>query len=151
MEKVLHLHSIEINPDAPVVASCNTLIQAGIDEVWELLSDINRWPMWMSSVSDAWLDGDLEPGTPFTWRKDRMKIKSVIQSLKPGKNLTWSGSMLGIRAVHTWNLEQKGTDQTFVTTAESMEGVLARWLLSSQKLEEILTGWLSELKTASET
>jgi len=79
-----------------------------------------------------------------------MKINSTILSLEPEKSLCWSGSALGIRAIHTWELESKENGKTLVTTAESMEGILARLFVSTTKLEEILSEWLSDLKAASE-
>jgi hypothetical protein len=151
MKKQIDRTGIEINHNAPLVASCETVIHAEIDEVWVLLSDINRWPMWVSSVSDSIINGDLEPGTTVIWKKNRLKINSTIIEVVPNSRLTWKGKLFGIRAVHTWHLEQLDDNKTLVTTSESMEGLLAKWFLRTSQLEKILSEWLSDLKTAAES
>jgi len=137
MEKEKDNFRIEINQNAPVIASCKTLIHTEIDEVWEHLSDINRWPMWVSSVSDSFIKGDLKPGSSFIWSKNSLKIHSTILNVTPKKSLAWSGSIFGIRAVHTWKLEQLEENNTVVRTVESMEGLVARWFIRSHQLEKI--------------
>jgi hypothetical protein len=142
--------NIDINRNAPVQAECTILIRAEPEIVWKLLTDINRWPMWIDTVSDAYLHNHFGPGTSFTWRSNRINIESVVQYAEPRKILVWSGSLFGIKAIHTWKLETDNRGNTLVTTAESMEGFLAGWLIRSSLLKEILKEWLLNLQDASE-
>jgi hypothetical protein len=65
--------------------------------------------------------------------------------------LAWTGRTLGIRAVHFYWLEPRDT-KTFVRTAETYEGLVARVLRRSLKktLDRALDDGLKALKAEAE-
>jgi len=67
-----------IDENAPVRASSETLILAPIDKVWKLLSAIDDWPRWQSTISSARTSGPLQRGTEFVWITGGIKIKSRL-------------------------------------------------------------------------
>jgi uncharacterized membrane protein len=67
-----------IDENAPVRASSEILILAPIDKVWKLLSAIDDWPKWQSTISSARTSGSLQPGTEFIWISGGTKIKSRL-------------------------------------------------------------------------
>ncbi|MCC5907970.1 MAG: SRPBCC family protein [Balneolaceae bacterium] len=141
----------KINPNASVKASCKMETDAKAEYVWELLSDINRWPMWMNQVSEVQLDGPIKKGASFDWKNNGVKIRSVIRQVEPGKKLAWTGSVLWVKAIHTWQIDTTDNGKTRVSTAESMEGFFCRFIFPSHKLKKTLESWLHDLKRAAES
>lgn len=64
--------------NAPVKAASEIVIRAPVEKVWQILTTINEWPNWQSTVSAAHLDGPLEPGTSFNSTNGGAEIKSRI-------------------------------------------------------------------------
>ena len=56
-----------IDSDAPVRAHHEIDINAPLDTVWRLQTDVNGWPAWQTDITAARLDGPFEPGASFTW------------------------------------------------------------------------------------
>jgi hypothetical protein len=139
-----------INPDAPVKADLQIVIQADRDAVWKLLTDIDRWPVWVRSITKAKLEGDLAHFSGFRWKSNGLGIKSTLQLVEPKTRLAWTGKAAGMTAIHVWELHDHEDGGTLVKTSESMEGFLAKLLMSSAKLERSLNDWLKDLKKAAE-
>jgi hypothetical protein len=140
-----------INRNAPVVASGEILIAATPEKIWNIMTSIEQWPLWNPDVQWAELRGQIMPGTRFIWKAGPGTITSTIQKVEYERYIVWCGSSLGIKAIHTWQLEPV-TGGTRVRTEESWEGLLPRLLKgSSQKqLERAIQTGLQHLKTAAE-
>lgn len=55
------------------------------------------------------------------WRAGPGTITSVLRSVEPFRELAWTGTTMGVHAVHVWRIE--GTpDGSRVTTEESWTG-----------------------------
>ncbi len=69
------------------------------------------------------------------WRSGPNTITSVLRSVENGRELGWTGSTMGVRAVHVWRIEptQRGSR---VTTEESWSGWSARFM--HKRLERVL-------------
>lgn len=143
--------NITADSDAPVYATATIDIHTKPSVVWKLISDISRWPVWVSDISSAELTDDFLKGTKFTWKSNGMKITSRLQAVEPDRYLAWTGKTLWIRAVHTWELQPLPDGGTRVTTSESMNGFLIRFIYSSDKLSGSLESWLADLKNVSES
>lgn len=126
---------MDIDRNAKIIANGSVEVSATPAEVWTILSDIDGWASWNSDVREAKLLGDLAPGSRFTWRAGPGTITSVLRSVEPGRELGWTGSTMGIRAIHVWRLE--GTPGgTRVTTEESWAGWPTR--LMPKRMERML-------------
>jgi hypothetical protein len=112
---------MDIDRDARITAGGSVEISATPAQVWDIISDIGDWPTWSPDVREAHLDGDLVPGTRFTWRAGPGTITSVLRSVVPGRELGWTGVTMGVHAVHVWRLEAV-PGGTRVTTEESWDG-----------------------------
>ncbi len=106
--------------------------------------------MWVESITKAELDGDLAPSSSFKWKSNGIRINSVIQLVEPETRLAWTGKAAGMTAIHVWELHDHENGGTLVRTSESMEGFLAKLLMSPKKLERSLSDWLEDLKRAAE-
>ena len=142
---------MDVNRQAPAVASDEIFIEASSETVWALQTDVNSWPRWRSDVSRAELEGGFEVGSVFRWRSGGLGVVSTVGEVEPGRRLGWTGRALGTRAAHTWTFEAR-EGGVLVLTEESFEGWLVRPLKGTMRktLEGSLRTWLSDLKSEAE-
>jgi uncharacterized protein YndB with AHSA1/START domain len=137
--------------NAPVVAADEIEIAAPPEVVWEVIATVDGWPAWNPDVTWASLDGELAAGTKFRWKAGPGMIISTLRRVEPPRALAWSGSTMGIDAVHVWRLEPRGGG-TLVRTEESWEGLVARILRGRMQkmLEDAIASGLRHLKAEAE-
>lgn len=142
---------MEIKKDAHVVGKSEIEIDASPQAVWEVLTAFERWPSWNPDVKSMTLEGAIAPGSIFRWKAGPGTITSSIQQVEPPRLIAWTGRTMGIKAIHTWQLEpQNGT--TLVRTQESYDGLVARLLRGSlqKTLDRALADGLGYLKAEVE-
>jgi uncharacterized protein YndB with AHSA1/START domain len=110
-----------INNKAPVMCSKTITINARIEKVWAVLTNIVNWPNWQNDISQAKLNGELIPLTTFDWKAGGAKIHSTLHTVEATKYFGWTGKSFGIIAIHNWTLTETN-GQTNVSVDESMEG-----------------------------
>jgi uncharacterized protein YndB with AHSA1/START domain len=93
--------------------------------VWDIISNIERWPCWNTDVKWARLNGDLRKGTTFDWKAGPGVIHSTLTEVEEGSMMSWTGSMFGIHASHLWRLEGSESG-TRMSTFETWTGPLPR-------------------------
>ena len=136
-----------IDTTAPLFARKELLIEASIEKVWSIQTDIERWPEWQSDISSATLQGELTAGTTFKWKASGLGILSTLHTVNPQNEIGWTGVSLGMFAIHNWTFkEQEGG--TLVITEESLSGWLASLFKTFDKnfLEKSLEASLQKLK-----
>ena len=114
-----------IPPGAPVEASAEVLIEAPIDLVWRVLSDLGNWPAWNPAVSQMRVEGPIASGTQFRWKAGGAGIVSKLALIAPPDAIAWTGRTLGIQAVHVWAFEAV-PEGTRAETRECFVGFLPR-------------------------
>jgi uncharacterized protein YndB with AHSA1/START domain len=57
-----------INEDAPAVGASEIEIAAAPETVWEVLTDIDRWPTWNPDIKSRSLQGGVAEGSVFRWK-----------------------------------------------------------------------------------
>ncbi|HEX2142724.1 MAG TPA: SRPBCC family protein [Candidatus Limnocylindria bacterium] len=127
----------DVDRRAPVIESAEVSVAADRGTVWAVMSDIEAWPSWSKDISSAELLGPLAPGTEFVWQAGPGTIRSRLVAVEPGSRIGWTGSTMGIRAVHQWRIEEQG-DRTRVVTDESWSGLLP-WLLRAPMRSRLRT------------
>ena len=73
-------------------------INAPVQRVWEVLSDVERWPEWSESMDSVRLDADtLQRGARAVVKQPRLPqtIWRVIE-LEPLRSFTWVSSSVGV-------------------------------------------------------
>jgi uncharacterized protein YndB with AHSA1/START domain len=126
---------MDIDQHAPITASGSVDVSASPGEVWALLADIAQWPTWNPDVREARLDGELQPGSRFVWSSGPGRIRSVLRSVVQARELGWTGSTMGVRAVHVWRIEPTPRGSR-VTTEESWSGWTIRFM--HRRMEKVL-------------
>jgi hypothetical protein len=142
---------MEIDAGAPAVARHETEVEAAPEIVWAVLTDIAGWPSWNPDVASASPEGPLARGTQFRWKAGPGTITSTLQDVERPHLITWTGTTLGINAIHVHRLERRG-DSTFVTSEESWDGLLVRLLRRSmtKALHKAIESGLRHLKVEAE-
>ena len=141
-----------IDRDAPVIARHEIVINAPLDTVWRLQTDVNNWPAWQTDITAARLDGPFEPGNSFTWTSYGFTVTSTIYAVAERARTLWGGAAQGIMGTHEWVYTQTPTG-THVATHESFSGqpVQADATGMQSVLDKSLTDWLGHLKTTAES
>ena len=142
---------MDINRNAPAIASAEALVRATLDVVWSVQTNFSEWSRWNPEVAYVDMEGPLAPGTEFRWKAGGAAIISELQEVEPRRRIVWTGKILGIRAVHVWIFEER-TDGVLVRTEESFDGLLARLFAKSMRrmLATALAKGLGALKTECE-
>lgn len=138
-----------IDNQAPVKTSCQILIAAPVQRVWELLSDPAGWPAFDPDIRSVQADV-VAPDARFTWTSGRSHIKSQFAVVDPGREITWTGLSSGFKVVHRHLLSETADGGTQIRCEESMAGPLLVLFYSRAKLHAALQKWLTAIKTAAE-
>lgn len=105
-----------------------TTITAPVSVVWDVLTDVEQWPTWTSTVTSAvWLDdGPFRVG-----RRARLvqpKLGTAvweITAVEPGVSFVWTRSSPGVTTVAGHTLSGSSADATVVELAIDQVGFLA--------------------------
>ena len=91
-------------------------IQAPAVRVWEVMSDVARWPEWTPSISEVQRldDGEFTVGSRARVRQPRLWPATwMVEKLEPGVAFTWSTATPGARIVGdhriAWSAGEAGT------------------------------------------
>lgn len=139
-----------IDEKAPVKASYEVRIEAPVERVWELLSDVSGWGTWDPDIHDVHLDSVVTADAHFTWANGKARIKSTFAVVEAGREITWTGVSSGAKAVHRHELESSDDGATRLYMEESLAGPLLVLFFDSSKLKAGMEKWLISLKTAAE-
>jgi len=143
----------DIDRTAPVIVHHEIDINAPLDTVWRLHTDVNGWPAWQTDITAARLDGRFEPGASFTWTSYGFTVTSTIYAVAERARTLWGGAASGIMGIHEWVYRQTPTGGVHVTTHESFSGepVAADAIRMQSALDKSLTDWLQHLKATAES
>ncbi len=139
----------EINENASIKDSHSIVINASIKKVWDVLTDIEKWPHWNADVKRVELKGDLNEGANFIWKQGRTQGQSEIQQIKEPTSFSWTSKAKWVKRIFVWSLESD-ENQTIVTVSASLQGALVVIVENHQKVYDELLNWLECLKTKAE-
>lgn len=142
---------MDIDKNAPAIATGVIDIAATPQAAWSLVSSINDWPLWNPAVKSAELQGELAAGTQFKWKAGPGSITSTLESVDEPREIGWSGRTMGIRALHVYRIEPTDAGCR-VHTEESWSGIPVRLLRGRMQkmLQEAIDAGLQHLKTVAE-
>jgi len=140
-----------IDGGAPVRATHEIDIDAPLEIVWRLHTEVDDWPAWQTEITAARLEGAFQPGASFTWTSYGLTVVSTIYAVAERARVLWGGTASGITGVHEWLFSQTSAG-VHVTTRESFAGrpVEADVAAMQAALDGSLTAWLQHLKATAE-
>jgi uncharacterized protein YndB with AHSA1/START domain len=142
---------MDVDRNAAVIAEAEIEVAAPPETIWEVLSDIERWPAWNPEVKRMALSGQVAPGAEFRWKAGGVSIRSRLEEVDAPRKIGWTGKAAGLRARHVYNFGRRD-DATIVTTTESFDGFVARLFRKRLQvsLERSLDQGLTHLKAEAE-
>jgi hypothetical protein len=139
-----------IDDRAAVTTTCEAEIKAPAQKVYELIASPAGWPDFDPAVKDVTIDGPAAVDKAFKWAKGSSRFTSRFAVLRPGREVTWTGTALWLKVVHRHLLEATAEDVTRVRCEESMSGLMLGLFYSSDKLQADLITWLNAVKAGAE-
>jgi hypothetical protein len=103
-------------------------IAAEADVVWDVMSDVERWPEWTASVRGAQLldSGGLRPGQRARLRQPRLPVAIwTVDRIEHGRTFAWSSDAAGLRSVGEHTVEPKDPGSSRVVLRLTHSGALA--------------------------
>ena len=100
-------------------------VEAPVEQVWEVLRDVERWPEWAPTVTSVRRldDGPLAVGSRVRVEQPRIPpTEYVVTELEPSRSFTWVATGPGVRTTARHLLEELGTGRTRVTLAVEQAG-----------------------------
>jgi len=147
----IHLKAQRMNIEVDSTAKCfskeEVIINSPMENVFKILSDINNWTSWQSSVTKAQINGPAEVGAKFRWKAGGLNINSQFHTVNANSEIGWTGRIWWIKAVHNWYLYDEN-NKTKVVVKESLRGFGAS--LMKKSLTEGMKKNLVELKSKAE-
>lgn len=137
-----------INENASIRDRQSVIINAPIDRVWQLLTNVNAWPNWNKEIKMATCEKVTVDGA-FEWQVRLSHFKSRFHVVDSPNTLSWTGKSKWVKSIFVWNLEASDS-QTIVTVEESLEGFIVPVFNNHSKLHNILIDWLHALKQEAE-
>jgi uncharacterized protein YndB with AHSA1/START domain len=142
---------VDIDRGAPATAEGELQIAADPETVFSVIAAIEQWPSWNPGVRSVDLAGPVAPGTVFRWKAGPSTLTSTLQVVDRPREITWTGTTMGIRAVHAFRFEPLDGG-TSARSEESWDGLVPR-LLKGYSRRTLATGIgkvLAALRTEAE-
>lgn len=138
------------NGDSQIKIETSDLIQSDIQEIWRLMSEVNRWLEWNKSISFAQLEGVFVKGNPFKWTCG-VNNRSILEDVIINKRIVLSTKSVGVKTLQRWDFK-KTDESVLVSVSQSAEGWLTK--IASQavakKLQKNQQEFLLSLKHTAE-
>jgi hypothetical protein len=134
------------------------LINAPLEKVWDIFTDLTCWKNWCSVIEDVSSErARLEEGNSFKCCirpfDIPMDLEPLVEEIIPMDRLVWSGKKHGVSARHEFTF-QINVDGVLLTSREAFSGLFMsplRFLFPKKKLQELSGKMLREIKIAAET
>jgi uncharacterized membrane protein len=102
-------------------------IDASVERVWDVFSDVERWPAWTASITSLTLieGSDVAVGTRVRIKQPRFPhLVWEVTEVEPGVSWTWVSTSPGARTAATHILSSRGPASTDVVQIIEQTGPL---------------------------
>ncbi|KIM10926.1 MAG: hypothetical protein KU37_07360 [Sulfuricurvum sp. PC08-66] len=109
-------------------------IKASKEKIWNELSQVSTWALWIPTVSDIKpLDGEeLALGRRFLVSQPKLKpTKWTVNKLEPYERFDWVAKMLGLKMVAEHIIIEESPSRCTVVLRFGFEGIFAKFAVKS--------------------
>ena len=135
--------------NAPIEAMKYIVINAPIQKIWKIATDVDDWPNWYDYLNGSRISGKFEVGGKIEYG-GFFKHRLTICVVEPPKTVVLYGTYMGFQGITLWQMDKLSESQTRVMFKESSDGGLLSILYSNSQLEKHLIRWLAKLKDKAE-
>jgi uncharacterized protein YndB with AHSA1/START domain len=111
----------------PIEVRNEIVVRASPERVWDLLSDVERWPSWWRACRWVRVESPASATQPlvFRWKAHPVELRSVVVKSDPGHSFAISADGLGVHAERSFTLRPTPDGSgTLVVSYETQVGPL---------------------------
>jgi len=134
------------------------LVNADMERVWKVFTDLTCWNNWNSVIRDVYCDDQCLSHAktltccfrPFSFP---INVEINVKKVVPNQYVAWSVRKKGFLAYHEF-LFQRDENGVLVTSKETFSGLLVslfKYLLPRKRMRVLANTFLNDLKWASES
>lgn len=140
-----------IDENAAIKTATEIHIAAPVERVWNHLINLSAWPVIDPSFRNVQLESNVEEDAYFRFVLNNFPIHAKFAVVVPNRELTWTGLSWWFKSVDLHVLEPMETGGTRLYIAESLAGVLASRLMTSEQLKKQHEKWPVAFKRSLES
>ena len=113
----------------PIVVRNEIVIRASVERVWDLLTDVERWPSWYRACRWVRVESTDSAGraTSFEWKAHPVELRSTIVTDDRPHTFAFTADGRGVHAERTFTLRSTPDGlSTIVASHETQVGLLPR-------------------------
>jgi coniferyl-aldehyde dehydrogenase len=98
------LRPVRTASQPPIVVRNATVIRASAERVWNLLTDVERWPSWYRACRWVRVESTDSAGRPtaFRWKAHPVELRSTVVASERSRSFTFFADSLGLHAERTF-------------------------------------------------
>jgi uncharacterized protein YndB with AHSA1/START domain len=129
------LRPVSAGSRPPIEVRNETVIPASAERVWDLLTDVERWPSWyracrwvrVESTGSAASTGTAARPASFRWRAHPIELRSTVVAIDRPHSFAFTADGRGVHAERTFTLRPTPDGlSTVVVSDETQVGLLPR-------------------------
>lgn len=132
----------------------NVVVNCSHEKVWEVLSQLEKWPQWTSTVTSVERVSGAGLGACYKVKQPGLPAsKLTVMKWRDGESFTWESNEAAAKMVALHNVVAINESTSRVELSVVMSGPLVRivWMLWGQKIRSYTDREAASLKVAVES
>jgi hypothetical protein len=141
---------MSIKLEYSTTAQCNT------ESVWQVFTDVSRWPEWSQMFSGAsWIEGDpWQTGSKLLLEvaQPPAKVKATVGESAAPNRAQWVGSVMGVTIKHDFQFTPQQDGSTLMQSNIDLSGPATFFINGEMQKKglEMFTQWFDAMKSQAE-
>ena len=114
----------------PIEVRNETVIHASAERVWDLLTDVERWPSWYRACRWVRVESPASAAQPlvFRWKAHPVELRSTVVASERPHSFAITADALGLHAERTFTLRPTPDGSSTVVVSHETQVGLLPWL-----------------------